>query len=52
MMNKEEIAKICKEFEKENGQGSVFKTGSKKSILQIERVSSGIEDLDEVIGGG
>ena len=52
MMNKEEIAKICKEFEKESGQGSVFKTGSKKSILQIERVSSGIEDLDEVIGGG
>lgn len=51
-MNKEEIAKICREFEKENGVGSVFQTGSKKSVLQIERVSTGIEDLDEVIGGG
>lgn len=51
-MNKEAIAKICKEFEKENGVGSVFQTGSKKSVLQIERVSTGIEDLDEVIGGG
>lgn len=51
-MNKEAIAKICREFEKENGVGSVFQTGSKKSVLQIERVSTGIEDLDEVIGGG
>lgn len=51
-MNKEAIAKICREFEKENGVGSVFQTGSKKSVLQIERVPTGIEDLDEVIGGG
>ena len=51
-MNKEEIQKICKEFEKQNGEGSVFQIGSKKSILQIPRMSTNIEDLDEITGGG
>ena len=51
-MNIEEIQKICKEFEKKNGEGSVFQVGSKKSILQVPRMSTKIEDLDEITGGG
>lgn len=51
-MDIKEIQKICKEFEKKNGQGSVFQVGSNKSILQIPRMSSGIEDLDGITGGG
>ena len=47
-----EIQKICKEFEKKNGEGSVFQVGSKKSILQIPRMSTAIDDLDEITGGG
>ena len=52
MMNIEAIQKICKEFEKQNGEGSVFQIGSKKSILQIPRMSTAIDDLDEITGGG
>lgn len=51
-MNIQEIQKICKEFEKKNGEGSVFQVGSNKSILQIPRMSTQIEDLDEIMGGG
>lgn len=51
-MNIEAIQKICKEFEKQNGEGSVFQIGSKKSILQIPRMSTAIDDLDEITGGG
>ena len=51
-MNIQEIQKICKEFEKKNGEGSVFQVGSSKSILQIPRMSTQIEDLDEIMGGG
>ena len=51
-INKAALAKICAEFEKENGEGSVFATGSSKSIVNIPRISTCIEDLDEVIGGG
>lgn len=51
-MDIKEIQKICKEFEKKNGEGSVFQVGSNKSILQIPRMSSGIEDLDGITGGG
>lgn len=52
MMNIEEIQKICKEFEKKNGEGSIFQIGSKKSILQVPRMSTAIEDIDEITGGG
>lgn len=51
-MDIKEIQKICKEFEKNNGEGSVFQIGSEKSILKIPRMSSGIEDFDEITGGG
>ncbi len=51
-MNIAEIQKICKEFEKKNGEGSVFQVGSSKSVLQVPRMSTNIEDLDEITGGG
>jgi len=51
-MDLKEIQKICKEFEKKNGEGSIFQIGSKKSILQIPRMSTAIEDMDEITGGG
>jgi len=47
-----ELQKICKEFEKKNGKGSIFQSGSKQSILQVPRTSTQIEDLDEITGGG
>lgn len=51
-MNIQEIQKICKEFEKKNGEGSVFQVGSNKSILRVPRMSTQIDDLDEITGGG
>lgn len=51
-MNVKEIKKICEEFEKKNGAGSVFQIGSSKSILEVPRISTSIDDLDEITGGG
>lgn len=51
-MNKEAILKLCKDFRQSNGDGSIFKTGSKHSILQVPRMSTCIEDLDAITGGG
>lgn len=47
-----EIMKLCKSIESKNGEGSVYSLGSKKAIMNIPRVSTGIEDLDNIIGGG
>jgi len=46
------IMSICKDIEKKEGVGSVFSLGSNKANLVIPRWSSGIEDLDRIIGGG
>lgn len=51
-MDIQEIQRICKEFQKKNGEGSIFQIGSKKSILQVPRMSTSIDDLDEITGGG
>lgn len=51
-INKTELQKICAEFEKQNGKGSIFQSGSEHSVLRIPRMSTGIEDLDEITGGG
>ena len=50
--NKEAIMKLCKEIETKEGEGTVYSLGSKKANLKITRWSTGIEDLDEIIGGG
>lgn len=50
--NKEAIMKFCKEIETKEGEGTIYSLGSKKANLHIPRWSTGIEDLDEIIGGG
>lgn len=50
--NKEAIIKLCEQINKKEGDGSVFSLGSKNAVLRIPRWSTGIEDLDHIIGGG
>lgn len=50
--NKEAIIKLCGEINKKEGDGSIYSIGSKHANLNINRWSTGIEDLDAIIGGG
>lgn len=50
--NKEAIMKLCNEINKKEGEGSIYSIGSKHANLKITRWSTGIEDLDAIIGGG
>ena len=50
--NKAEIIKLCNEINKKEGVGSVYTIGSTNANLKINRWSTGIEDLDAIIGGG
>jgi recombination protein RecA len=50
--NKQEIIKLCNEINKKEGEGSVYSIGSEHANLKIDRWSTGIEDLDSIIGGG
>lgn len=50
--NKEAIMKLCADINKKEGEGSVYSLGSKHANLNITRWSTGIEDLDEILGGG
>ena len=47
-----EIMKLCKKIEEKNGEGSIYSLGSKKANMNIPRISTNIEDLDFVLGGG
>ena len=49
--NKEGILRLCNEIDKKE-QGSVYSLGSKSEILDIPRWSTGLADLDNIIGGG
>ena len=49
--NKEKIIALCNEINKKEGQGSIYSIGSKGANLKINRWSTGIEDLDAIIGG-
>ena len=49
--NKEKIMKLCKDIATKEGAGMVFSLGN-KDAMNIPRWSSGIEDLDNIIGGG
>lgn len=49
---KENIVNILKLINEEFGEGTVYTLGSKKSTLKIERWSTGIQDFDNIIGGG
>lgn len=50
--NKEMIIQLCNDINKSEGEGSIYSLGSKHANLKIDRWSTGIEDLDNIIGGG
>ena len=50
--NKKAIIALCNSINKKEGEGSVYSIGSKNANLKINRWSTGIEDLDAIIGGG
>ena len=50
--NKKEIIALCNSINKKEGEGSIYSIGSKNANLKINRWSTGIEDLDAIIGGG
>ncbi len=50
--NKAAIISLCNSINKKEGEGAVYSIGSKSANLKIERWSTGIEELDKIIGGG
>lgn len=50
--NKKAIISLCNSINKKEGEGSIYSIGSKNANLKINRWSTGIEDLDAIIGGG
>lgn len=50
--NKQAIVQLCNAINKREGSGAIYTLGSKNANLKIERWSTGIEDLDAIIGGG
>lgn len=50
--NKEGIIRLCNEINKKEGKGSIYSIGSEYANLKIDRWSTGIEDLDSIIGNG
>lgn len=51
-MDKAKIMALSAEISKKEGSGSMYMIGSPESVLKIGRWSTGIEDLDAIIGGG
>ena len=49
---KEDIIRLCNEINKKEGEGTIYTLGSEHANLAIRRWSTGIEDLDNIIGGG
>lgn len=50
--NKAQVIALCNEINKKEGEGAIYSIGSKHANLKIDRWSTGIEDLDTIIGGG
>lgn len=50
--NKDKILALAQEINKKEGEGTLYSLGSKHANLKIPRWSTGIEDLDNIIGGG
>lgn len=50
--NKAAIIKLCTDINNKEGAGTVYSLGSKNADLKIARWSTGIEDLDAILGGG
>jgi recombination protein RecA len=51
-VDKAKILEAMKSIEKQYGQGSIFTLDSQKAVMNIKRWSTGIDDLDEILGGG
>lgn len=49
--NKMEIMNLCKKINSKEGKGSIYSLGNDKG-LRLPRWGSGLEDLDNIIGGG
>lgn len=49
---KEDIIRLCNDINKKEGEGTIYTLGSEHANLAIRRWSTGIEDLDNIIGGG
>lgn len=52
LSKRENVLLAMKQLNKEFGEGTIYTLGSKRSVLQIPRWSTGIEQLDEITGGG
>lgn len=52
LSKRENVLLAMKQINKEFGEGTIYTLGSKRSILKIPRWSTGIEQLDDIIGGG
>lgn len=50
--DKAAIIELCNKINKKEGEGSVYTIDSRNANLKINRWSTGIEDLDAIIGGG
>lgn len=50
--NKEAIMRLAQEINKKDGAGMLYTIGSQHANLKVPRWSTGIEDLDAIIGGG
>ena len=50
--NKAAIIQYCNEINKKEGSGAIYTIDSEYANLKINRWSTGIEDLDSIIGGG
>lgn len=50
--NKAQIIALCNQINKKQGDGTIYTIGSEHANLKIDRWSTGIADLDEIIGGG
>lgn len=51
-IDKSKIIELCNSINKKEGKGSIYTIGSENANLKINRWSTGIEDLDAIIGGG
>lgn len=51
-LDKQKVIQLCNSINKKEGQGSIYTIGSDNANLKINRWSTGIEDLDAIIGGG
>lgn len=50
--NKKAIIELCNRINNKEGKGTVYTVDSEYANLKINRWSTGIEDLDNIIGGG